>query len=342
MNKQLLTVSTSPHIMGKMSVRSMHIEFMIALLPAVVTGVYYFGAPAITTLLLAIASAVVTEAVLAKLTKQPVKVGDLHAVLMGLLMGLILPPVAFGVEDACPWWIPVVGSALAIGLGKTIFGGLGNYPMNPVIIAWAALALSWPEHTMAILDPMPFGTEDPEWIVSTTPLMELKDDIGAIMSYEIADLWKGMYPSAVGVGGTWALLAGGIYLIIRRIISWQIPVGVILGAIALALLATYTDERIVEMEFETFTEHWAVAEFMLATGGLMIAAFFLAPEPVSSPVTPWGMFLYGIGIGAMAVIVRFWGAPVDGVFYGVLIMSAATPLFDRIRPAVLGKVVHSA
>lgn len=342
MSKQLLTVSTSPHLMGKMSVRSMHVEFMIALLPAIATGIYYFGGPALTTILLAVCSAVVTEAVLAKLTKQPVKVGDLHAVLMGLLLGLILPPVAFGVEDACPWWIPVVGSVIAIGLGKTVFGGLGNYPMNPVLIAWAALALSWPEHTMAILDPMPFGTEDPEWVVSTTPLMELKDDIGAIMSYEMADLWKGMYPSAVGVGGTWALLVGGIYLVFRRIISWQIPLGVILGAIGLALLATYTDERIVEMEFETFAEHWAVAEFMLASGGLMIAAFFLAPEPVSSPVTPWGMFLYGIGIGAMAVIVRFWGAPVDGVFYGVLIMSAATPLFDRIRPKVLGKVVHSA
>lgn len=342
MSKQLLTVSTSPHMLGGMSVRSMHVEYIIALIPALATGVYYFGWPALLTVLLAIGSAVVCELALAKLAKQPAKLDDLHAVVMGLLLGLILPPVVMGLDDACPWWIPVVGGALAVGLGKSLFGGIGAYPMNPVLIAWAALALSWPEHTMAFLDPMPWGTEDPEWVVSTAPLVEFKNDIGNMLSYEVENLWNGMYPSAVGAGGSWALLLGGVYLVIRRIVPWQIPLGVLAGLIGMALLATYTDSRIVEMELETFNDHWNVALFHLATGGLMITAFFLAPEPVSSPMTPWGMLLFGAGIGVMTVLVRHWGAPIDGAFYGVLIMNAATPLFDRIRPRVLGKVGSSA
>lgn len=329
MNGNLLTVSSSPHLLGGMTVRSMHLETIIALLPALITGVYYFGAPAIITVCIAVASAVVFEWISSAVAKQPNNLGDLHAVLMGLMLGLVLPPGA-------PWWLPIIGSALAVVMGKMIFGGRGAYPMNPVLIAWAALSISWPEQMTSFFAPLSGGEE------ATTFLMNLKDDIGLIMEPELGPLWKGATPGAIGATGSWALIIGGLYLVIRGIVPWQIPFGVLFGAALMALAAAYVDPKVIEVELEGFGPHLTVVWLHLGTGGLMIAAFFLAPEPVSSPITPWGMLLFGLGVGFMAVIVRFWGAMVDGVFYGVLLMNAATPLLDRIRPRVLGKVINSA
>ncbi len=325
MSAPLLTVSTSPHWLGRTTVRSMHLEWLIALAPALAMGVYFFGSAALVVVLLATASAVAAEAVVQRLTKQPIKVGDLHAVLLGVLMGLILPAGA-------PWWLPVVGGALAVVLGKLVFGGLGAYPMNPVLIAWAALALSWPEHMNSFF--MPFTGE-----VSETPLMMLKNDVSILEVVSLQELWWGSVSGAIGATATWALLVGGLYLVVRRLVPWQIPLGVLLGALLMALLAAYTDPELGQLGYSDFGQNFGIALFHLGAGGLMISAFFLAPEPVSSPMTPWGMLLFGLGIGFMAVIVRVWGGPVDGVYYGVLVMNAATPLFDRLRPKVLGKVV---
>ncbi len=335
MNEKLLTVSTSPHVLGRTTVRSMHVEWLIALAPAFLVGLYYYGMPGLSTVVLAVAAALVADYGVGLIIKKPANLSDLHSLLLGVLMGLILPAGA-------PWWLCLVGGALAVVLGKLVFGGLGNYPMNPVLVAWAAMAISWPESMNFFLEPVPLGSGG-EWEQAETPLMQLKGDPSTLAgSFELSDLWLGAVPSAVGAGGTWALLLGGVYLIIRRLIPWQIPLGVLAGAVAMALLATYTEPSILELEFETFAEHLDVAWFHLATGGIMIAAFFLAPEPVSSPVTPWGMFLFGVGVGFMAIIVRTWGGLMDGAFYGVLLMNAATPLFDRIRPKVLGKVVSGA
>lgn len=333
MKPDKLIVSTSPHLLGSGSVRSMHIEIIIALLPALAVGVYYYAMPAVITVALAVVAALASEVIIAKMAGLPNRADDLHAVLMGLLLGLLLPP-------GCPWWIPVIGGVLAVALGKLIYGGLGNYPFHPVLVAWAALSLSWPEHMAAFHEPLGWGAE--EWEVWTTPLMELKDDAGTYMAYMIGNLWWGETTAAIGAGGAWALLLGGLYLVVRRIVPWQIPVGVLAGAAVLTLLAAYTDEKITQLGLETLGENMDIVWFHLGTGGLMIAAFFLAPEPVSSPMTPWGMFLFGLGVGLMAIIVRMWGGLVDGAFYGVLLMNAATPLFDRIRPKVLGKVVSGA
>jgi electron transport complex protein RnfD len=325
MSAPLLTVSTSPHWLGRTTMRSMHVEWLIALAPALVMGIYLYGLRALLVVALAAAAAVAAEAGVQKATKQPILVGNLHALVLGVLLGLILPAGA-------PWWLPIVGGALAVVMGKLFFGGLGGYPMNPVLIAWAALALSWPEHMQAFF--MPHTTE-----VSETVLMMLKNDVSTLEVVGLGSLWWGGYPGAIGTSCAWALLVGGLYLVVRRLVPWQIPFGVLLGAVALALLAAYSDPKLAELGYKAFGKNFAIALFHLGAGGLMITAFFLGPEPVSSPVTPWGMFLFGIGIGFMAIIVRVWGGPVDGSFFGVLVMSAATPLFDRIRPKVLGKVV---
>ncbi|MFH1057357.1 MAG: RnfABCDGE type electron transport complex subunit D [Pseudomonadota bacterium] len=331
MNAKLLTVSTSPHWLGRTTIRSMHVEFMAALLPAVFTGFYYFGFPGLSVVVLAMASALITEVICVRVTNLPNRVEDLHAVLLGLLLGLILPAGA-------PWWLPIVGGALAIILGKMVFGGLGNYPMHPVLVAWVALSLSWPEHMNAYYAPVALGSGG-DFSVTETPLMALKNDIGSLEIFELADLWVGNAPGAIGATGSLALIAGGIYLMLRRLVPWQIPVGVILGAVLMSIVAAYTDARIMELGMEGLAANLKVAWFHLATGGLLIAAFFLAPEPVSSPVTPWGTFLFGLGVGVMTIIVRTWGSWPDGAFYGVLLMNTVTPLLDRIRPKVLGKVV---
>ncbi len=334
MSQQLLTVSTSPHLLGRTTVRSMHLEIMAALAPALLTGLYYFGMPALFTVLLATAAAVVGEVATVRLAKLPDRTGDLHAALMGLVLGLVLPPGA-------PWFVPVVGGLLTVVLGKMIFGGLGNYPMHPVLVAWVALSLSWPEHMNAFHGPIPWGQAG-EWKITETPLMQLKNDISTLQSFEMSQLWLGNIPGHIGAVGALPLLVGGLYLIARRLVPWQIPVGVLAGSAAMALFASYVDPNIEQLGLEGVPAHFDVALFHWATGGLMITAFFLATESVSSPVTPWGCLLFGLGVGFMTVIVRCWGGLVDGAFYGVLIMNAATPLLDRIRPRVLGKVVSGA
>ena len=331
MKAPLLTVSTSPHLLGRATVHSRHLETLIALLPALLTGLYYFGGPGLMVLLAAAASAVATEAIICQLIKKPSSAGDLHALLLGVLMGLILPAGA-------PWWLAVVGGFLAVSLGKMIFGGLGGYPMNPVLVAWVALALSWPEHMNAFHGAMAMGS-DGSWEISETPLMQLKQDLGTFEVVELGELWLGSVPGAIGATGTWALLIGGLYLVFRRIVAWQIPLGVILGTMVMSLVVGYSDPSFADLGFEEFSQYWDVGLFHLAAGGLMISAFFLAPEPVTSPVTPWGSFLFGLGVGLMTVIVRTWGGLNDGVFYAVLVMNACTPLFDRMRPKVLGKIM---
>ncbi|MCF8031466.1 MAG: RnfABCDGE type electron transport complex subunit D [Desulfarculaceae bacterium] len=334
MNNNLLTVSTSPHILGRTTLRSMYLEMMIALVPALLVGLYYFGAPGLTTVVLAMAAAAATEYLISLITKKPSTLSNLHILLMGLMMGMILPPGA-------PWWLPVAGGFLTVALGMSIFGGNGNYPFNPVLVAWAALAISWPEAMGAYLEPMALGSGD-DWMEAETFLMQLKGDIGTLEMFELGTLWIGNVAGGVGTTGTWALLAGGIYLVIRRLIPWQIPLGALIGAVGMGLLAVYTDERVAEMGFEEFSAYLNIVWLHLGAGSFMIAAFFLGPEPVSSPVTPWGGLLFGLGVGMMTIIVRFWGSPLDGAFYGVLLMNAATPLLDRIRPRVIGKVVSGA
>ena len=331
MSTSLLTVSTSPHLLGRTTMRSMHVEWLVALAPALLTGFYYFGAPGLITVLLSAASAVVCEAVGLKVTgRDPAGVKDLHALLLGVLLGMVLPAGA-------PWWLPVAGGFLTVIMGKMIFGGLGAYPMNPVLVAWAALALSWPEQMNSFLSPLALGGAG-ERLLTETPLMQLKYDPSTLEVVTRIDMWLGASPGAIGATGALAILVGGIYLVVRRLIPWQIPLGVLLGAAVMSLVAAYTDPNLLELGYGSFALKWGIATFHLASGGLMLSAFFLAPEPVSSPVTPWGTLLFGLGVGLMAVIVRTWGSPVDGVFYGVLVMNAATPLFDRIRPRVLGKV----
>jgi len=256
--------------------------------------------------------AVAVETVIEKLTKRELTFGDLHALLTGLLLALILPPTV-------PWWLTMVGAATAIILGKMVFGGLGTYPFNPPLVAWVVVKLSWPERMTEFIAPR-IG----EMVL--TPLMAFKEDPALFYSYETIDLFLGNKAGAIGTVCGLAIVVGGLFLILRGIIRWHIPVSFLLGVGLFALIM-----RMINPDL------YPPVSFHLAGGGVLLGAFFLAPEPVTSPVTPKGMLAFGLLAGMLTMILRMWGADYDGTFYAILVMNAATPLFNYLKPRAYGR-----
>jgi electron transport complex protein RnfD len=307
-----LTVSMSPHLRGAISVERMMLAFIIALAPASVMGIYLFGVRALITILIAVATAVSVETIIEYLTHRTLTYRDYHAALTGLLFALICPP-------SVPWWIPVIGAGVAVILGKMVFGGLGTYPFNPVLVSWVVVKLSWGDRMSLFLSP--HTTEQ-----VLTPLMAIKEDPALFYSYKLAELFLGNQAGGIGATCGVALLAGGVFLLILGLIRWHIPVSFLLGITLCAVILRAINPDL-----------YPPVGFHLITGGVLITAFFLAPEPVTSPVTPRGMLIFGFLAGVLTMIIRLWGADPDGSFYGVLVMNAATPLFNNLRPKVFGR-----
>jgi electron transport complex protein RnfD len=307
-----LIVSMSPHVRGSLSVERMMGTTLLALAPTAVVGIYLFGVRALVTVALAMATALVVEAAIELLTKRALSFRDLHALLTGLLLALILPPTV-------PWWLTVTGAATAIILGKMVFGGLGTYPFNPPLVAWVVLKLSWPERMSSFIAP-----RSGEAVL--TPLMAFKEDPALFYSYDLIDLFLGNKAGGIGVVCGIAIVIGGLYLLWRGIIRWHIPVAFLLGVGLFALIL-----RMINPDL------YPPVSFHLAGGGVLLGAFFLAPEPVTSPVTPKGMLAFGFLAGVLAMILRMWGADYDGSFYAILVMNAATPLFNYLKPRAYGQ-----
>jgi electron transport complex protein RnfD len=307
-----LIVSMSPHIRGKLSVERMMLTFIISLAPTALAGIYLFGLRSLITILIAVATAVVVETLIEWLTHQSSTYTDFHAALTGLLVALILPP-------SVPWWIPVIGAGVAIILGKMVFGGLGNYPFNPVLVAWVVLTLSWGDRMSLFFSP--HSTEQ-----VLTPLMAFKEDPALFYEYGLGELFFGNQPGAIGCVCGVAIVIGGLYVLFTKIIRWHIPVSFLCG---IALVAAVL--RIMNPDI------YPPVAFHLITGGTLLAALFLAPEPVTSPVTPAGMLTFGFLAGILTMIIRMWGGHPDGSFYAILVMNAATPLFNKLKPKPFGR-----
>jgi electron transport complex protein RnfD len=312
MDSANLIVSMSPHIRGRISVERMMLITIAALIPTAVAGLYFFGIRCLMIMVLSVVTAVVVESGIESLTHQQLTYEDGHAVLTGLLLALILPP-------SVPWWIPVIGSGVAIILGKMVFGGLGTYPFNPVLVSWVVLKLSWGER-MSLF----FSSHTSEQVLP--PLMAIKEDPALFYEYNLVDLFLGTQAGAIGTVCGVALLIGGIVLLVTKLIRWHIPVSFLIG---IGLVATILHGINADMN--------PPALFHLITGGTLMAAFFLAPEPVTSPVTPVGMLSFGFLAGVLTMIIRLWGAYPDGSFYAILIMNAATPLFNKLKPRLYGR-----
>jgi electron transport complex protein RnfD len=328
MDKKLI-VSSTPHIRSKETVSSVMRDVIIALLPAAIMGIIFFGINAALLIIVSIVSAVVFEALFQKIAKKPVTVTDCSAVITGLLLAMNLPSTA-------PLWIPVVGAFVAIVLAKQVFGGLGQNFINPALAGRAFLVASYPTYmTGSAFVPTRFA-QNIDAATYATPLANIKsasemvNGAYSISTNDFLNAFIGNIGGCIGETCALALILGGIYLIIRKVISWRIPVTYILTVLVLSYIF---------YGFGLRRGDAILPIYELFTGGLMLGAFFMATDYASSPITPLGQIIMGIGCGILTVLIRVFGGYPEGVSYSILLMNLCVPLIERFtKPKKFGKV----
>ncbi len=325
-----LIVSSSPHIRSQESIQRIMLDVIIALTPAMIGSVYFFGLNALKLILISVASSVFFEAIIQKLFNKPITINDLSAVITGILL-------AFNLPASAPWWLPIIGSAFAIIIVKQFFGGLGSNFMNPALAARAMLLTSWPTHMST------FTSTRPDVVATATPLAIMKYGMGAdgaasatveaVSSAseaagselpELIDMFIGNVPGAIGETSALLLLIGAVYLIIRQVIDWKVPVFYI-GTTFIMLVLLGVDMELIP--------------YHLLGGGLILGAFYMATDYSSTPVTPKGRIIFAVGAGFLTAIIRVKGGYPEGVSYSILLMNVATPLIEKFTsPKVFGEV----
>lgn len=312
-----LVVSHAPywHDGGKISTKNYNV--MIAALPAVLWGIGQYGAPALGVIALAMASAMIWEIIWNLVLGKPATVGDGSAAVTGLLLGMLLPATA-------PWWVVVLGTAIAIIVGKQIFGGIGFNPLNPPLLALATLVISF----KGVFDFDEALRHYDLGFAMTYPLADLKYfGPAAIEKFSVGGLFMGN--QAGGIGSTFGLglAIGGVYLLLRGYMRWEIVLSFLAGIFVTAFLFNLGN-----------ADKYAGPMFHLLSGYTLVVAFFLVAEDSSSPANFIPMLLFGALAGMMTVLVRNIGAYVDGIPFSILLLNLANPLIDRIRPKAIGKV----
>ncbi len=331
-----LLVQPAPLLKQRMTAAQTMRDVSYALLPATLAGIWFFGLSALLVLSASIAGAVLTEWVFSPAEARRERLGDGTAVLTGLLLGLTVP-------TTIPLWMAFLGGVVSIGLGKLIWGGLGKNLFNPALVGRAFLAATFPNamttwapvsqpggffHIHASNLAMPFMHVEYDGVSAATPLGMMKFDNEPTAW---TDLIMGNISGCIGETSGLLLVLGGIYLLLRRDIDWRIPASILLsvalfsGILYIAAPGSYPDPL-----------------FSVFAGGLLIGAIYMATDPVTSPLTPRGAWIFGIGIGLLVVLIRVYGGFPEGVMYAILLMNAATPLIDRYtQPRVFGKGVKS-
>ncbi len=308
-----LIVSMSPHIRADESISKIMRDVVIALLPATLAGVYYYRMGAVKVIIAAILTAIITEAAIQKIRKQPVTINDWSAIVTGLLL-------AFNIPATAPWWIPVIGSIFAIAIVKHAFGGLGHNFMNPALAARAMLLASWPV-------PMTnWVTPGADAVSTATPLALISGAEGAEQALpSIWDLAIGNVGGCIGETSALLLILGGLYLIYKGVIAPRIPIIYISTVAVLTfLMGGFSLEFVI---------------YQVLAGGLMLGAFFMATDYASSPVTPRGQIIYALGCGIITSVIRIYGGYPEGVSYSILLMNVAAPLIDKYTsPRIFGEV----
>jgi electron transport complex protein RnfD len=326
-----IRVSCSPHISKHLSTRSVMIDVIIALTPAMAAAGYYFRIHAMVLICTCVVSCVATEWLCNVVCKKANSLGDFSAVVTGIILALSLPP-------KLPIWTAVIGSIFSIAIGKMVFGGLGANIFNPAMVgrtfltaSFGMLMTTWA--VPATLDPNMskvaqeniLATNTREFRTQATPLawskMAIKNDLGADIYSEqqLRATFTGEIGGCLGETSVIALLIGGIYLLIRRTINIHITLAVITSAFVFATIAFLRD---------SYT--YVPPLFHLYSGGLMLCAFFIATDPVTAPLTRMGMWIFGIGVGMITMLIRIAGVYPEGVMFSVLLMNAVTPLIDRL------------
>ena len=319
LNDKKLIVSASPHIRSQETISSIMWTVVAALAPAAIFSIWHFGALAAATYFFCIAGSVGCECLIQKFRKIEITIDDGSAFLTGLLLAMCLPP-------GLPWFMCVFGSAMAIGVAKHTMGGLGQNVFNPAHIGRAALLASWPV-AMTTWTAMPSALDG---VTSATPLSILKQQgftqlvatFGDVNSLLQAML-LGMRNGSTGETSTILLLLGGLFLIYRGIINWQIPASMI-GTVGI-------------FAFFISGQGIAGALFHMMAGGLVIGAFFMATDMVTIPITVKGQIIFGVGAGLLVMLIRTVGGYPEGVCYSILLMNAVTPVIDRfVQPKRFG------
>ena len=323
---QLMT-SAAPHVHSGDSVQKNMLLVILALLPAFAVSIVAFGWGALITTVISIAACVLTEWCIAKfMLKQQPSLLDLSAVLTGLLLAMNLP-------SNLPWWMVILGAVFAIGIGKMVFGGIGQNVFNPALVGRVFLLISFPAAmtTWPVAKGFATGYLDAE--TAATPLSYMKHAVLEHQQFELdsfLDSFLSCVPEHI-MGGSMgeisalALLIGGLFLICARVISWHIPVS-ILGTVAV---------------FTAILSACGIGSgpmTHLLTGGVMLGAIFMATDYVTSPMTAWGKIIFGIGIGVIVVVIRTWGAYPEGMSFAILIMNGCVPLLNRLTPKRFGEV----
>ncbi len=327
----LLNVSPSPHQQSPETTRKLMYGVVTALAPALAASVYFFGMGAIIVTLTSVLSCVAVEYLIQKfILKTKPSVTDGSAVVTGLLL-------AFNVPSNLPVYIIIIGAIISIGVAKMTFGGLGSNPFNPALVGRVFLLISFPVQMTSWPVPSGFKTGYLDAVTGATPLGTMSEGIrngetvAALMEKVPShmQLFYGQMGGSMGEIAALALIIGGIYMIWRKIITWHIPVSVLLTVAIFTGILWFADPT-----------KFADPLFHLLTGGIMLGAIYMATDYVTSPMTPKGMIIYGIGIGVITVLIRTWGAYPEGVSFAILIMNAFVPLLNMyIKPARFGKEV---
>jgi len=308
-SQKLPVLTAAPHIRDKISVAKLMWAVIIALIPAMGFSVYFFRLQAVKLLVTCAFFSIASEYIFIKLRRKNLP-NEPSALLTGILLALVLPP-------DLPLWAAAMGAIFAVIFGKQIFGGLGYNIFNPALVGRAFLMATFPVLMTTWTAPLTLDT-----LTGATPLGLLKFQH---LLTPISDLFWGNVAGSLGETSAFALLVGGIFLIAKRYIDWRIPL-FYLGTVAIFSETAFL-----------FNPAYGSPLFHLLAGGLMLGAFFMATDPVTTPVSRLGRIIFGVGAGVVVMVIRLWGGYPEGVMFSILLMNAITPLLDRyIKPKILG------
>jgi electron transport complex protein RnfD len=317
----IVQVTSSPHLSNtSFTTQRMMIDVLIALLPVIGMSIYVFKIYAVKQLLICLVSCLAAEVVFVKMRGKPLSISDCSAAITGIILGLSLPGPA-------PWYVGFIASFVAIGIGKVIYGGLGMNLFNPAMVgrAFVMIAFAGSMAASGYLD----QASAVDAITQATPLDTFKQS-GEVTP--LFDLFVGLTNGSLGEVSAIACIIGGLYLCIRRTASWEIPAGIIASVVVLGLVT----------DMVTSNSGWNVLHHIFS-GALLFGAFYIATDPVTSPLTPKGKFIFGLGTGAIIMLLRIFSGYPEGVMFAVLLMNALTPLINRWTiPTPFGAIKKAA
>lgn len=317
-----LIASSNPHIRSNEDTRSLMLDVLIALCPALVWSVFRFGFRALVAAIVSAASAMLWEWLYRKALKKPQAVGDLSAAVTGLLLAMVCPVTL-------PYWMLVIGSFFAIVVVKQLYGGIGKNFMNPALAGRAALVACYASEMTSWIasgEKAPLSLHGVDVVTAATPLAMMGEDFaGLTAQYKLSDMFMGLISGSAGEISSCMVLIGGLYLIFRKVISWHTPVAYIGTVAVLALLFPHGNDPLLYMAYSVLS------------GGLMLGAFFMATDYVTSPVTKKGQLIFGVGCGLLTVFIRSFGSFPEGVCYSILLMNCTVWIIDKkVKPARFG------